>query len=68
MDIIAVPWVENPKPHKDVIEAILDIVGFNQVAPSKIIADAEQKPHGRLAYAIPTGSSSYVDISFTPTI
>lgn len=68
MDIIAVPWVETPKPHLELVQALSKFLG-NDLDDSFYINRREVKPHGRIAYIIPWGGGGYVDFSVvTPPI
>ena len=58
LDLIAVPWVANPKPSQKLKQAIQKAIGG---------LDASQgwttKPHGRRSIVILVGKVAYVDLS-----
>ena len=60
-DLIAVAWVENPKPHLELIKAIAEKVGVAH--GSRFYDTVEEKPHNRIAYTIHCGAGGYFDIS-----
>lgn len=60
MDLIAVPWVDEPGDYVSMLEEMKEVVGFN-VEGDKL-CEPEIKPHGRVGYAFSTGCG-YVDIS-----
>ena len=61
MDLILVPWTEDPDPVTAVLKDWEDIVG--DVPREKPYTSRKEKPHGRVAYTIPTGAGGYVDVS-----
>lgn len=66
MDLIAVPWIDNPKPQLDMLKAFCKAIGVERT--SELPYDSiEEKPHGRTSYTISTGGGGYVDISITST-
>lgn len=64
MDLIAVPWIQDAKPGKDLIEAILNKTGGYILDHDKPFLG--HKPHGRLAYSIYIDIGMYFDISIMP--
>lgn len=60
MDLIAIPWVDNPRPPEELIEAITREFAI------RVIGEPGQKPHGRIAHTIIIGHGSYIDLSFMP--
>ena len=69
LDLIAVPWVEEPGAVLDMFREFNDAIGMdyqNFDTPYSTIPTL--KPHGRIAYTLPTGAGGYVDISVMPTI
>jgi hypothetical protein len=61
MDLILVPWVENPDPVLSVLKEWNEIIGD---LPGDVpYTSRGEKPHGRIAYTIPTGAGGYVDVS-----
>lgn len=65
MDLVAIPWVEQARPHADLIKALFEVVGWthDEDTAERVYQERVEKPHGRTAYAIPTGGGSYVDLS-----
>jgi hypothetical protein len=62
LDLVAVAWVENPKPHLEMLAAFRRALGTQRI--DGLPYDSfEQKPHGRLGYTIQGGGGSYLDIS-----
>jgi len=58
-DLIAIPWVENQSPPKEVVDAILSAFA------AKVIGDASIKPHGRLVYTLSMGYGHFaIDLGF----
>lgn len=68
LDIVAIPWIEKPKPEAILLDSIV------QVVKGYISGKAEFKPHGRKAYTIilPYQSSTewsvFIDISIIPQL
>ncbi len=65
MDLIAVAWVENPKPHLEMLAAFQKALGEVRV-DGQPYDSMEVKPCGRLAYTIASGGGGYLDISVIP--
>lgn len=63
MDLIAVPWIEHVSSHLELLAEIYESVGINKVDGTLPYSSIEIRPHGRIAYTIPTGGGGYVDIS-----
>jgi hypothetical protein len=73
LDVIAVPWVENPSDEETLVKAICEAAG-GMVLIDRPVAD---KPHGRRAWTIhlggcsgtvsPTERATYIDLSVMPT-
>lgn len=63
MDLVLIPWVDNPKPYMDVLRAWSEKrIGFERV--DKVPYDTTaKKPHGRIAFTMHTGGGGYIDIS-----
>ena len=63
MDIMAMPWVEDATSADVMIHHIIDTC-FGDSRMLKILQPIkEQKPHGRIAYAVPIFSDFFLDIS-----
>jgi hypothetical protein len=65
MDLIAVPWIETPKPAIDMLIAFRKQIGIHRF-DGKAYDSFTDKPHGRTAYTIETGGGGYIDISVLP--
>lgn len=62
IDLIAVPWDDNPSSVKEIIEAV------NNTFAVKIVGEPEQKNHGRIAYTLALGfGECSIDLSFLLT-
>jgi len=69
MDLILIPWIEDPKPVLEVLNKWADRIGEVKCCDSKLpYSSTGLKPHGRVAYTIPTGGGGYIDVSVMPTI
>ena len=68
MDLIAVAWVEDAKPAKELIKAISGCIGATVWEKHNKISKGEKRPHGRLSYTLSIMGSWYVDISVMPPI
>jgi hypothetical protein len=59
-DLIAVPWVDDPSSHSEVLADVTDAYAV------RLIGEPGVKPHGRMAYTISCGfGSCAIDLSFT---
>jgi len=67
LDMIAVPWVEKPSTHQELLEAFCDELGIKAVFRIK---DHHRsfKLHGRVAYNIVVMDGAWLDISIMPTV
>ena len=66
MDLIAVPWVEEPSPAIDLVDAIKERLGMCMFD----VADKNnpvEKPHGRIAWNIYMDNGCKIDLSVLPT-
>lgn len=61
-DLIAVPWIENPKDHLEMLDKFAEALGTVRFE-GKPYNSCEQKPHNRMTYTIPSGGGGYLDIS-----
>lgn len=67
LDLIAVPWIEEPEKVDDLVNSFLNHLSaclgkdFDKNNP-------ETKPHGRIAYNLYTGFGSKVDLSIMPGV
>lgn len=63
MDIMAMPWVEGATSAEYMIQHIIDTC-FDDSRMLKILKPTkEQKPNGRVSYAVPIFSDFFLDIS-----
>lgn len=61
-DLIAIPWVESPGSHDDLINEITTKFAV------RLIGGATEKPHGRVAYTLSVGfADCAIDLQFMPT-
>lgn len=61
LDLIAIPWIENPSTIDTVLEEVTSTYAL------KVIGEPEKRPNGRLAYTISVGfGDCAVDLSFMP--
>lgn len=73
LDLIAVPWIKDAKPPRELVEAIARRISGRLQAN---IANDEYhkagcpgaKPHGRLTWSLYVGGGPYVDISVMPML
>lgn len=66
-DLVAVPWIDNPKSHEEFLTAVRNAIGIRR-SDGKIWDEIGMMPNGRYAYVIESGAGGYFDISITPTI
>jgi len=62
MDLIAVPWTENPTSVETLVSAISDCIG-KTIWKGHHFTQKELKPHGRIGYTLSIYSDWYVDLS-----
>jgi hypothetical protein len=67
LDLIAVPWIENPKDPIKMLKSFREGIGFTGT-DGESYDTLEQKPHGRIAYTIQSGGGGYFDISIMPCV
>jgi len=65
MDLIAVPWVEDPKPVSDLVFELNKCLG-NTVWSKHNLTNKENKPHGRVSYTLSIGGDWFIDLSVMP--
>jgi len=80
MDLVVVAWIDNPKPHIEVLNAFSEALGVNPIKNKLGFNDYlfKKLPAGRSSYIINLNRGGlfngffdeqmYLDISFTPTI
>lgn len=66
MDLLAVAWVEEASSPQELFDAFWDEVVQTSFKDNKELFPPEQKPHGRIAYAIPILGDWYIDLSIIP--
>lgn len=64
MDLIAVAWADEVKPHYDMILKMCELVGG--IMTTDHLPQLNEKPHGRLSYTIPIIMDRFIDISVIP--
>lgn len=62
MDIMAMPWVENAVPFKEMVDRISKLFKGNDISTQYVITYNE-KPHNRVVATIPIFADFYLDIS-----
>ena len=62
MDIMAMPWVDNAVPFKEVVDRISRLFKDNDVS-SQYLITYNEKPHNRVVATIPIFADFYLDIS-----
>ena len=70
MDLLAVPWTENPSSPARLMHSVAEYVGAvmsTEQGDGTPLRDPEIKPHGRQAWAIPIGNGAVLDLSVMPT-
>lgn len=61
MDLICVPWGDEPAPPQQVVDALTDGFALEQIGAPEI------KLHGRMAYTLGLAfGECFIDLSFTP--
>jgi hypothetical protein len=65
MDLIAVPWVEDPKSVSTLVSELNKCLG-NTVWSEHNLTNKETKPHGRVSYTLSIGGNWFIDLSVTP--
>jgi len=66
MDIVMIPWIENPKPIDEMIDKLCEAAGgcMHDVHISKV----GDKPHGRIVYTLAIAADRFFDVSVMPII
>lgn len=63
LDLIAIPWVDEPSTPEDVLDAITSVFVMNRVG------GVGKKPHGRMAYTLSIGwGECAIDLQFMPAL
>lgn len=64
LDLIAVPWIKDCKTPDELLHRICAVLG-SAIRPDgrPSYNEYEEKPHGRVAFAILTNGGGYIDIS-----
>lgn len=68
MDLLAVAWVKDAKPHKDLADAIWEEIGNTTFRQDKDICEPTYQVHGRVTYTIPIIGDWYIDLSIMPPL
>ncbi len=62
MDLVCVPWIADPAPPQDVVDAIL-----GEFAMQTVRGDPVTREHRRLVYTLTIAAPEcFIDLSFTP--
>lgn len=64
-DLIAIPWIEKPKPVEEMLAMFCKVVGYSY-STGLPYSTRTEKPHGRIAYTLDAGGGAYFDISVMP--
>jgi hypothetical protein len=68
MDLVLIPWIEHPGPVIKVLKEWHDTIDDCPCSEDGVpYSSIGNKPHGRIAYTIPTGGGGYIDVSVMPT-
>jgi hypothetical protein len=66
-DLVACPWTEEASDPLSLYDAIVKWLDSRQcILEGSKLKEPEQKSHGRLAWSIPTGNGSVIDLSIMP--
>ena len=65
MDLIAVAWVEDARPHEELVEAISKLTEPT-VWKDFHFKEMTNKPHGRIVYTLSIYSDWFIDLSIIP--
>lgn len=72
LDILAVPWIEEAKSPKELVDAIQQAVGGYVIGDladrGKISEEPTKQPHGRLSWNICWGGKPFIDLSVMPRV
>lgn len=64
LDLIAVAWIDKPKPHAEMIDKMLESIGG--IMTDAHLPKPNEKPHGRLVYTLLIWGNWFLDISVIP--
>lgn len=67
MDLIAVAWTEDARPHKELVEAINKRIG-NTVWTEHNLTTGEIRANGRIAYSLSICGDWVIDLSVIPPL
>lgn len=63
LDLIAIPWIDNPKTPDEIIQAILKEFAVT------LVNKATKHPHGRIVYTLSIGwGNCFMDLGFMPAL
>ncbi|MEX0662096.1 MAG: hypothetical protein WEA58_04085 [Balneolaceae bacterium] len=65
MDLIAVAWTEESKPHPELVKAISDCIG-DTIWKEYHFKQYEVRPHGRIVYTLSIYGDWRIDLSVIP--
>jgi len=65
MDIMAMPWVEDAKPVEEMLQALINLFGKENIwhEKNKNQKPFIDKPHNRITYTISIWADFYIDVS-----
>ena len=62
MDLVAIPWIEKPKPPFKLLKAFRKAIGIER-SDNQAYDSTTKKPHNRVSYTMQMGGGGYMDIS-----
>lgn len=69
LDLVAIPWIQQAEEPEYLINKLAEVLNVNlnvKDGRGMTLGTAEQKPHERLAWALPLGNGAVLDISILP--
>jgi hypothetical protein len=67
LDVVAIPWTDEAASPEELLTALLAGMGWATEHPDRPRSDGpEAKPHGRVAWTIPLGAGTAIDLSVMP--
>lgn len=68
LDLIAIPWVENPTPRAEILAAVLERFKCYDLRIADLDNVPTKRPHGREVYTLLGWGQWFIDLGFMPTI
>lgn len=65
LDLIAIPWTDDAKPHQELVKALSDCLGPT-IWKDYHFKEHIEKPHGRIVYTLSIFTDWYIDLSIIP--